>query len=295
MMAPLHAGLRHDGPHQPVSRSAGPAISPATLGERQDAFAAAIRDPGLPVPPGLVGPDGRPSTRRFSVYRNNVVSGLVSTLKAAYPAVLRIVGDEFFCAMARIFVARNRPASPVMLEYGEGFSDFIAGFEPAAGLPYLRDVATLERAWLEAYHAPEAEPVDPARLGAIAPDRLPFVGFALHPSLRLVRSAFPVLTLWRMNVEGGVPGVIDGGSGGEDVLVVRPAADVALRSLPAGAAAFVRALACGRSLGDAAGASLRDDPAFDLARALGGLLQAGAIAGWHSCNANPHPTPARPQ
>ncbi len=265
------------------------------LAERQSAFAAAILDPELPVPSGVVGPDGRPSTRRFAVYRNNVVSGLIATLKAAYPAVLRIVGDEFFSAMARIFVARNPPASPVMLEYGQGFADFIGGFEPAACLPYLRDVAALERAWLEAYHAPEAEPIDPAQLGAIAPERLPFIGLTPHPSLRVVRSAFPVLTLWQMNVEGGMPGVVDSGRGGEDVLVVRPAAEVELRSLPPGTAVFVQALGSGLSLGDAADLSLRDDPEFDLARALGGILQAGAITDWHSRDTNHHHNQARPE
>ncbi len=122
----------------------------SALGQRQSAYAAAILDPARPVPQGLIGPDGEPSAKRFAVYRNNVVVGLAAVLKAAFPAVCRIVGDEFFAAMARIYVSREPPGSPIMLDYGAGFADFVGGFEPAAGLPYLRDVARLERAWVEA-------------------------------------------------------------------------------------------------------------------------------------------------
>jgi hypothetical protein len=72
-----------------------------SLAERQRAFAAALLDPALPTPVGIVGPGGEPSSRWFAIYRNNVVVGLTQTLKDAYPAVHRIVGADFFQAMAR--------------------------------------------------------------------------------------------------------------------------------------------------------------------------------------------------
>ncbi len=151
------------------------------LDRRLAEFAAAILDPDRPVPAGLIGPDGEPSAKRFAVYRNNVVAGLCDTLKAAFPAVRRIVGDAFFAAMARTYVLREPPNSPLMLDYGAGFAGFVDAFEPAAALRYLSDVARLERAWVEAYHAPEAEPLDPTVLAGIAPDELPHISLLLHP------------------------------------------------------------------------------------------------------------------
>src|SRR5205807_2161977 len=130
------------------------------LAERQRTFSAALLDSDLPAPPGLLGPDGEPSPRRFSVYRNNVVVGLVEALKANYPAVCRIVGEDFFGAMARDYVVARPPTSPILLDYGGDFAAFIAGFEPTANLPYLADVARFERAWSEAYHACEACALD---------------------------------------------------------------------------------------------------------------------------------------
>src|SRR5262249_3240444 len=123
------------------------------LAERQRDFAEALLNAGGITPPGLVGPDGIASSRRFAVYRNNVVTSLIGTLKDNYRAVHRIVGSEFFGAMAAQFVTANLPQSPIMLDYGAGFAEFIARFEPAATLPYLPDVARIERAWIEAYHA----------------------------------------------------------------------------------------------------------------------------------------------
>src|SRR5262249_52135129 len=165
------------------------------------------------------------------VYRNNVVVGLTETLKDAFPAVHRIVGADFFRAMARAYVMVEPPHSPIMLDYGAGFPDFIRQFDPAAALPYLADVARIERAWTEAYHGPEALPIDPMAFAGIGPNQLPAIRLVPHPSLRVVRSQFPALTIWQMNVADGVPVPVDLAAGGEDVLVVRPMADVEVRSI----------------------------------------------------------------
>ncbi|WP_316166776.1 MULTISPECIES: DNA-binding domain-containing protein [unclassified Bradyrhizobium] len=250
------------------------------LAERLDGFARALLDPEQPVPAGLVGPDGRPSRRRFGVYRNNVVVGLTHTLKDAYPAVHRIVGAEFFQAMAHHYLVSELPCSPILLDYGAGFPAFISGFAPASILPYLADVARLERAWIEAYHAAEAEPIAPAAFAAIAPADLPALRLRFHPSLRLIDSRFPVLTIWQMNAAGGIPGSVDIDGGGEAVLIVRPDADVVVRSIPPGSFDFVQAVVVGKSMLAALQGALRADPGFDLAGTLHDLIQSGAAIGF---------------
>jgi hypothetical protein len=250
------------------------------LAERQRDFAAALLDSGLPTPPGLVGPDGGSSPKRFAVYRNNVVAGLTETLKDAFPAVRRIVGADFFQAMARAYVVTEPPQTPILLDYGAGFPDFIRQFEPAATLPYLADVAHIERAWTEAYHSPEAAALDPAAFMALEPYQLPEIRLLLHPSVRVVRSQFPALTIWQMNVGDGVPAPVDLAAGGEDVLVVRPMADVEVRSIPKGSVEFVQALTGGMSVLVAMEAAMTADCRFDLSANLSGLMQAGAFVGY---------------
>ncbi len=265
-----------------------------SLADRQRGFAAALLDPALAVPPGLLGPDREPSPRRFAVYRNNVVVSLMEALGAAFPAVCRIVGEEFFRAMARAYVLAEPPVSPVLLEYGAGFADFIANFEHARSLPYLPDVARIERAWIEAYHAPEAAALEPDALAAIPAHLVPGIRLDLHPSLRIVRSRFPALTIWRMNVGDGVPGPVDIESGGEEALVVRPAADVEVRFMPQGAADFIASLASGQSLAETAVAALGADASFDLAGNLAALIGAGVFTGYGGVATAGQPEPERP-
>jgi len=245
------------------------------LDYRLSGFAAALLDPKLSVPRHLVGPDGEPTTKRFAVYRNNVVVGLIEALQANFPAVCRIVGEEFFRAMTRDYVLAEPPRSPILLDYGASFPNFIAGFESAAPLPYLPDVARIERAWIESYHAADAAPLSAEVLAAIPNDRVPDACIQVHPSLRVVTSRFPALTIWRMNVGDGVPSPVDLDSGGEDALIIRPQADVEVRSIPPGAAEFLSALADGRTLVDAARSAMASVPHFDLSASIAALIEVG--------------------
>jgi hypothetical protein len=247
-----------------------------SLSEVQAGFAAALLDPAAPVPAGIVGPDRGPAPRRFAVYRNNVVSALANAVAGSFPAVKRIVGEDFFRAMARAYVLAEPPTSPVLLDYGVTFPDFIAGFAPAAPLPYLPDVARIERRWREAYHAANAEPLPPTALAGVAEADLPGLSFAMHPSLRLVRSRWPALTVWRMNVSD-VPTTPVDFSVAEDALIVRPGAEVEVRIVPPGGAAFVTALAAGETLLSAAETAQAADERFDLAGNIAGLFAAGAF------------------
>jgi hypothetical protein len=248
------------------------------LAERQRQFSEALLDPALPTPDGIVGPDGCSSPKRFSVYRNNVVVGLTEVLKDAFPAVRRLVGSDFFAAMAGAFVRADPPHSPVLLEYGQTFPTFIGGFAPAASVPYLADVARIEWAWKEAYHAPDACALNVSDFQAIPVDVLPSIRLSLHPSLRVVRSLMPALTIWRMNVADGVPGSVVIGSEGEDTLVIRAAAIVEARSMPPGGLDFITALNKRLTVVEATEFALTRAPNFDLAANLAGLIEAGAFA-----------------
>jgi hypothetical protein len=100
-------------------------------------FSAALLDPERPVPAGLITPDGKPATRRYAIYRNNVTVGLTEALEAGFPVVRKIVGERFFQAMAVVFVRNHPPASPILAGYGADMPGFLRGFEPVAHLKYL--------------------------------------------------------------------------------------------------------------------------------------------------------------
>ena len=245
--------------------------------ERLQGFGAAILNAHLPTPEGLVGPDGLPSPRRFAVYRNNVIAGLIDALKAAYPVIHRLVGEDFFRAMAAFYASREPPDSPILLTYGAGFPDFLAAFPPVAHLPYLPDVARIERAWVEAYHAAEAPCLDSAELAAIAPENFGQTRLRLHPSLRVITSRFPALTIWQRNLPGATLSPVDLDAGGQAVMLLRPDAEVMVFSLPEGGAAFLLSLQDGLTVGEAALSGFASTPRFDLQENLTGLLTSRAF------------------
>ena len=247
-----------------------------TLADRQQIFAAALLDPDAAVPAGVVGPGGAPDVRRFAVYRNNVMVSLTEALAARFPVCERLVGGEFFRAMAHVFVASSKPRSPLLMVYGDDFPDFIGGFAPAEAVPYLADVARLEAAWTEAYHAADATALDAGTLGSLSADRIAGARLKLHPSTRLVRSPFPVASIWQAN-QTDDPAIAADDWGPEDVLVVRPDGDVLMHRLPTGGFAFINALLECRTLTEAAEAGCDADAGFDPGAALAGLLTLGVI------------------
>lgn len=246
--------------------------------EFEGAFARALLDADADVPASLVGRRGASASRRFAVYRNNVYASLIDVLAKRFPASARLVGDEFFRAMARVYVERKPPGSPVLLYYGADFADFVSSFPPASPVPYLADVVRLEWAWHTAYHAKDAVPVSLSALAEVG-ESAERAKLNLHPSTRLLRSPYPIITIWQLAVREGDDAPIQLPADGEDALVVRPLAEVEVRHLPAGGGAFVEALLAGATLSEAARNSFRETPSFDLKMNLAGLISSGAIIG----------------
>ncbi|MDP1693023.1 MAG: DNA-binding domain-containing protein [Burkholderiaceae bacterium] len=248
----------------------------------QAAFAAALLDPALPCPTGLVAWNRSDPSARLAVYRNNVVSSLIDALAETFPVVQALVGVEFFRAMAAVFVRRQPPRSPVLASYGEGFPAFIEAFAPAASLPYLADVARLEAARVRAYHAADAEPVASAVVAtALASgERIGELRLALHPSASVLDSPHPVVTIWAAHQGDGEIGAIEAHEP-EAALVLRAELDVLVLRLPAGGAAFVAAIRRGVALGGAASSASLASDAFDLSSTLTLLLGHGALTSIH--------------
>lgn len=241
------------------------------------AFAPGLLDSSLPAPDGVTGPDGGPAPKRFNVYRNNVAVSLVEAVTDSFPATVQLLGEDYFKAVARVFVTNHPPRSPVLLWYGSDFADFLRSFPPLAAYGYLPDVARLEWAWLEAYHAADAVPLSPETLGRMPQNLLAELTLEPHPACRLVRSAWPIFSLLSANRFGGDhPSDL---AEAQDCLVSRADLDVEVRLLRPGGAALLEALCEGLPLGQAAqrAAELLPDEEFDLGGCLSDLLAAGAF------------------
>ncbi len=228
----------------------------------------ALLDPDSAVPGGVSRPHGAPVRKRFDVYRNNVAVSLTEALATGFPVIEKLVGPEFFAAMAGVFLRAHPPRSPVLAQWGDAFPGFLESFAPVAHLPYLADVARLEYALRLAYHAADATPVAPDALGA--PD-LMHARVRLAPATRVLASRFPVLSIWRANTDATAPAAQ---GGRETVLIARPDWDPWPRAIAPEGARFVAALIAGQTFGAALKAA---GEAHDLAATLTLLLDTKSI------------------
>ena len=246
-------------------------------------FAGSLLAVQASCPPGLTAWNQSDPDRRFAVYRNNVMVSLIDALAASFPVTQALVGEKFFRAMAGEFARAKPPRSPVMAHYGAGFADFIEKFPPAAGLPYLADVARLDLLRVEAYHAAEAQAVSPEAIALLLadPGHLPTVRFTLHPSLRILESRHAVVSLWAAHQDEDVDSALAAIDAAlpESALLLRSGLEVETYRIAAGTAQFIRHLQDGRDLSAACEFALVADAAFDMAEALGLLIRAEAISG----------------
>ncbi|MCV0393865.1 MAG: DNA-binding domain-containing protein [Rhizobiaceae bacterium] len=240
------------------------------------AFTPALLDPEIGEPEVIAGPNGKSAKKRYDVYRNNVTVSLINALSDTFPATQRIVGEEFFRAMARLHVRQSPPTSPLLSDYGRDFPDFIEDFEHARNLPYLADVARIERAWLDAYHAADAAPLHGHMLTAIPPETLGQAVFTTHPATRVVRSRFAAVTIFSVNRRNEPFGRVKAGEP-EDALVTRPRLEVFVRRLPPGGARFLESLMAGEPFRKAVDAALEEDGDFDLTANISGVIEAGVF------------------
>jgi hypothetical protein len=252
--------------------------------ELQAAFAGGIVDSRLLPPPSVLECGGSGLSGGFAVYRNNSVVTLLDALHDRFPVTCLLVGEEFFRAMARSYADDHRPASPLLMLYGDDFPAFIGSFAPAADVPYLSDVARLELAWSEAYHALDDCSLQTQVLSGASPDALLKTRLTLHPSVRTLRSQYPVVDIWAAHQKPGAIAPVTHWRG-QDVLIVRPDAEVQVHTLGSGLYAFVGALLDGMCVQDAAEVALGEHVEFDAGQSIVKLLGVGAVVALEGADA----------
>jgi hypothetical protein len=249
----------------------------AGMAQFQRAFANAIFFDDAPIPETVRAASGSAHASRFGVYRNNVMAGLINAIAARYPVARRLLWDDAFNRVASLYVMTEPPRSPVLLEYGDGFPQFLRNIGQAASADYLADVAELEAARVRAYHAADATPLSRGTLAALSPDGLADMRLRLHPSVTLIKSRFPVVSIWEANCQANDNMLATWRP--ECALVARPHLQVEVRRLTPGVHEFFEALANGHSIGEAIERGSASTPDFDLAECFNILIASEIVVG----------------
>lgn len=217
--------------------------------------------------------------RRLAAYRRSIFGNLNAALLATYPVVANIVGLPFFREAARVYLASHPSLSGDLNELGGDFGDFLATYQPAAELPYLRDTARLEWLVQSVYYAADAGPIDLSALAAIAPENWGELCFNLTPAHARLDSPWPLADIWRVNQPAYSGDMQVDFSRPCQTLVYRRNGLVEVTALSAGEAALLDTLAAGLTLESASVAAGTAQSDFDLGAGLQRLVELGLLLG----------------
>jgi len=143
----------------------------------------------------------------MGLYRNNFYISLSECLAAYFPAVLALVGEEFFAQLAKAYIKQSALDKAELDNFGAGFSGFIAGCEQTKSLAYLGDVAALDWAFdgANAVASIAAFPYD--RLSQLEEPQQSQIIFQLAPNTLLIKAGYPLLKIWLGAKSGDLDGV----------------------------------------------------------------------------------------
>lgn len=240
---------------------------------RLSAFEQRFRDGVLTDDEGVlsaIAPGNLSAQKCLSIYRNNIFSNYRGALEAVYPAILSLVGSNYFRQAAQRYVKQFPSYSGDIHHYGESLPELLTNIPGAAELVYLPDVARLEWSIHKAFHAADAESLDLSRLQSIAPENYAELRFVLNPAARLLESPFPIRRIWQVNLPGYVGDQsVDLGEGGGAVLVMRRNFVMEVEDISPVESSMLNAFLREESFSQALEQNLNIDPAFD----VGAFLQ----------------------
>jgi hypothetical protein len=245
------------------------------MAQLQNAFADAIFFDNAPIPATIRVGSGPAHASRFSVYRNNVIASLIKAVATRYPVVRKLLWDDTFNHIAHLYVTAEPPRSPVLLAYGESFPAFLRRIGQSTPAEYLADVAELEAARTRAYHAADATPISRDAFSALAPEQMSDLRLTLHPSLQLLKSRFPAVSIWETNL-GDNDNALRLWQP-ECALIVRSRLQVEVRHVTPGVHEFLSALSEGRTVGEAIGRGTANASDFDLVECFNALISADVV------------------
>ncbi|MFT5111863.1 MAG: hypothetical protein ACI8P9_001185 [Parasphingorhabdus sp.] len=165
---------------------------------------------------------GLPAERRLQVYRNNMQASLTESLACTYPAIAKLVGEDYFNTLARLYIKAHPSQSGDLHQFGNRLADYLKDYQAAARLPYLPDLARFEWCYHEIFHAVEESSLGIDSLNSLSVEQLSNIRFHLHPATRLVASSYPLVSIWQLaGQDSSSPGTIQLDQGGEFVALAR--------------------------------------------------------------------------
>ncbi len=138
---------------------------------------------------------------RWHVYAHGYLTRTKEAMESEYAAVRWILGPEAFAAAIERYLAVFPPRSFDLANAGDRFQRFLEFDALSSELPFLPDLARLERMVAESFTAADARPISWEELRQLAPEDVAALRMQLAPGVFLLRSAWPLVELWACRLQ----------------------------------------------------------------------------------------------
>ena len=127
---------------------------------------------------------------RIEIYANAYFYRLLDIFKEDFPCSYAVLGDTNFHNLITGYLIEYPPTEPSVYYAGRHLPDYLIGggraTRPFGQIPYLADLAQLERSSIEVFHSADAEALDQSSLRRLAPEAWPALRLRLHPAAQIL-------------------------------------------------------------------------------------------------------------
>lgn len=237
------------------------------LSDDQARFIAVLQQGPAAFPDGLFAGEPTRALLGLKAHANTISHARLIALEQTYPRTLEAMGLESFNVLSRAFIDHPAVRSRKLMGIGEGFADHL---EQSASSPLAVDLARMEWAWLESYHASEATALQIADLAQYDEAGLLGSPVILHPATRIVAVASAISDL--------LPEFAGADAAAGAILVTRPEETVRLLPLDSARARIAEYAKNSADMGNLLQAAIETLGEAEALPAVFALIEAGALA-----------------
>jgi Putative DNA-binding domain len=161
--------------------------APASI-EEAAAHERALQTRGLEAV--IAGNERLSASDRLRIYANAYFYRLLDIFKEDFPCTYTVLGDVNFHNLITGYLIEYPPNEPSVLYAGHHLPHYLETISgparvAAAHVPFLADLARLERACIEVFHGADAEALEQKSLSGLPPESWPMLRIRLHPAAQI--------------------------------------------------------------------------------------------------------------
>lgn len=160
-----------------------------SLAEEQSRFIACLQKGPAHFPDGMFSEDRARALLGLKAHANTISHARLVALENAYPKLDKHLGHDIFHALSREYIEQDHILTCDMNTIAAGFADFLER-EKLDGSAI--DLCRIEWAWIESYHAAEADALMLTDIATLDEDRLLKLPISAHPAMRLIALSGPM-------------------------------------------------------------------------------------------------------